>query len=95
MSGGHFDYHQYRIREIADNIEDIIQKNGKKKEYEIEYSWENESYYEYPPEVINKMKEGLDILRKAEIYAQRIDWLVSGDDGPETFLERLKEDLNG
>lgn len=94
MSGGHFDYHQYRIREIADNIEDIIQKNGKKKEYEIEYSWEDEYYYEYPPEVINKMKEGLDILRKAEIYAQRIDWLVSGDDGPETFLKRLQEDLN-
>mgnify|MGYP003660563588 CR=1 FL=1 len=94
MSGGHFDYHQYRIREIADNIENIIQKNGKKKEYEIEYSWENENYYEYPPEVINKMKEGLDILRKAEIYAQRIDWLLSGDDGPETFLRRLKEDLN-
>lgn len=94
MSGGHFDYHQYRIREIADSVEDIIRKNGKKKEYEIKNSWEDEYYYEYPPEVINKMKEGLDILRKAEIYAQRIDWLVSGDDGPETFLERLKEDLS-
>jgi len=94
MSGGHFDYHQYRIREIADTVEDIILKNGKKKEEPIEYSWESESYYEYPPEVIEKFKEGLEFLRKAEIYAQRIDWLVSGDDGPETFLERLKEDLN-
>jgi len=94
MSGGHFDYHQYRIREIADSVEDIIRKNGKKKEYEIKNSWEDEYYYEYPPEVINQMKEGLDILRKAEIYTQRIDWLVSGDDGPETFLERLKEDLS-
>jgi hypothetical protein len=43
--------------------------------------------------VITKFKEGLDILRKAEVYAQRIDWLVSGDDGEESFLERLKEDL--
>ena len=77
MSGGHFDYHQYRIREIAESVEDIIQN------------------YEYPPEVLEKIKEGLDALKKAEIYAQRIDWLVSGDDGPETFLERLKEDLNG
>ena len=76
MSGGHFDYHQYRIREIAESVEDIIQ-NGK-----------------YPPEVLEKIKEGLDVLKKAEIYTQRIDWLVSGDDGPETFLERLKEDLN-
>ena len=76
MSGGHFDYHQYRIREIAESVEDIIQN------------------YEYPPEVLEKIKEGLDVLKKAEIYAQRIDWLVSGDDGPEAFLERLKEDLN-
>jgi hypothetical protein len=43
--------------------------------------------------VIEKFKEGLEILRKAEIYAQRIDWLISGDDGEESFLERLKEDL--
>lgn len=76
MSGGHFDYHQYRIREIAESVEDIIQN------------------YKYPPEVLEKIKEGLDALKKAEIYTQRIDWLVSGDDGPETFLRRLKEDLN-
>jgi hypothetical protein len=76
MSGGHFDYHQYRIREIAESVEDIIQN------------------YKYPPEVLEKIKEGLDALNKAEIYTQRIDWLVSGDDGPETFLKRLKEDLN-
>ena len=76
MSGGHFDYHQYRIREIAESVEDIIQNS------------------KYPPEVLEKIKEGLDALKKAEIYAQRIDWLVSGDDGPETFLRRLKEDLN-
>jgi hypothetical protein len=29
----------------------------------------------------------------AQIYAQRIDWLISGDDGEDSFRERLKEDL--
>ena len=76
MSGGHFDYNQYRIREIADSVEDIIQN------------------YKYPPEVLEKIKEGLDALNKAEIYAQRIDYLVSGDEGNESFLKQLKEDLN-
>lgn len=94
MSGGHFDYKQHHIREISDSIEQIIRNNGKKKEEPIEYSWESEYYYEYPPEVIEKFKEGLDILRKAEVYIQRIDWLVSGDDGKESFLRRLKEDLD-
>ena len=55
---------------------------------------EDKFHYKYPDEVIEKFKEGLEILRKAEVYAQRIDWLISGDDGEESFLERLKEDLS-
>jgi hypothetical protein len=92
MSGGHFDYDQHRIRGIADEVERLIRVNGKKKGYPID-SWEDEYYYEYPPEVIEEFKKGLEIIKQAEVYAQRIDWLVSGDDGEETFLERLKEDL--
>ena len=44
-------------------------------------------------EVIEKFKEAVIILRKAAIYTQRIDWLLSGDDEEETFLKRLKKDL--
>jgi hypothetical protein len=94
MSGGHFDYNQYKIRDISDSVEQVIRNNNKKKEPPIEYSWESEYHYEYPPEVIEKFKEGLVILKLAEVYTQRIDWLLSGDDGDETFLERLKEDLD-
>lgn len=106
MSGGFFDYDQYKIGRIADSVEHEIRKNGRKKtERELkEESWRDKDWYEqypedlfhhkYPDEVIDKFKEGLDMLRKAEIYAQRIDWLLSGDDGEQTFLERLKEDLN-
>jgi len=35
----------------------------------------------------------LAILRQAHVYAQRIDWLVSGDDGEDSFHRRLKHDL--
>lgn len=92
MSGGYFDYDQYRIRQIADSLETVILNNGKKRQYRE--SWEDEYYHEYLPEVIAKFKEGLEILRKAEIYTHRIDWLLSDDDGEETFLERLKSDLS-
>jgi hypothetical protein len=83
MSGGRFEYKQNNINYIADKIEEVVLKNSKKK-------IDNK----YPEEVIEKFKEGIDILRKAAIYAQRIDWLLSGDDGEETFLERLKKDLD-
>jgi hypothetical protein len=29
----------------------------------------------------------------AQVYAHRVDWLLSGDDGEESFLRRLAEDL--
>lgn len=97
MSGGHFDYDQYRIQNIANSVDRLIKQNGKEIEYPKGYimsEYDSTHYYEYPPKVIEKFKEGLEILRKAEIYAQRIDWLVSGDDGEESFLSRLKEDLD-
>lgn len=39
------------------------------------------------------MKEAYHQICIAEIYAQRIDWIMSGDDGEGTFQERLKNKL--
>ena len=93
MSGGFFDYQQYHIETMAENVQSVIEQNGKKREGKLE-PWEDEYYYNYPEEVIEKFKEGVEILKKAKIYAQRIDWLLSSDDGEESFLRRLKEELN-
>ena len=105
MSGGRFDYNQYRIGYIADDIEKEIEKSGrpKTKEELKDESWHDDEWYKkypedlnhylYPDEVIEKFKEAVAMLRKAEIYAHRIDWLLSGDDGEESFIKRLKEDL--
>ena len=71
---------EYDIRTIHDNIEQIIIDN-------------KTSDYPYSTKVMNKIKEALPILKKAEIYTQRIDWLISGDDSEESFLERLEEEL--
>jgi hypothetical protein len=107
MSGGTFDYNQHRIRYIADDIEKEIAKSGKPKtqrELKDESGWrdnrewyekypEDLNHYKYPDEVIAEFKNAYEALRKAEIYAQRIDWLLAGDDGEESFLKRLKTDL--
>jgi hypothetical protein len=97
MSGGHFDYDQHKLEQIADSIERIIEGNKKEVGDEDRWHevWDDRIYYhDYPDEVIEKFKEGVELLRKAQIYAHRIDWLVSCDDGEQTFLERLKEDLD-
>ena len=42
---------------------------------------------------LETMKEAYRQLRIAEIYAQLVDWMISGDDSEETFQERLQEEL--
>lgn len=102
MSGGTFDYAQYRMRDIAERIESEIYRSGRKKtDREIQNEirdWyhghvPDTHYYEYPADVIEKFKEAVKIIRTAEIYAQRIDWLLAGDDGEETFINRLQAEL--
>jgi len=34
------------------------------------------------------------MIRVCAIYLQRVDWVISGDDGDDDFLSRLKEDLD-
>lgn len=162
MSGGHFDYQQYHIEDIANSIEREIEeatkpkppkvwkehaavfkkiddchfksiymgfktydeavkyfkkdkaykfvreyeKDGKRTSEFIEsdnlieveerrwQEYEDDEYYpEYTEETIQIFKDAVKILRKAAIYAQRIDWFLSGDDGEDNLKERLKKEL--
>ena len=104
MSGGSLcDYKQYNISYIADELEEIIRNNKKEKPKECLESWEVDEhgnakewakyYYNYSDETIEMFKKGLENIKRAYIYTQRIDWLVSGDDGEDDFSRRLKEDL--
>ena len=105
MSGGHWDYLQYRLTDVAEDIDKLIEQNGKPKtEEELkEETWRDEDwynkypedryYYEYDEDVIEQFKKAAHAIRIAQIYMQRMDWLLSGDDGEESFLRRIDEDL--
>ncbi len=107
MSGGHWQYIQYRFTDVSDDIDELIEKNGKpKSEKELkEESWydpdwyekypEDLNHHEYPLEVIEEFKKASQAIKIAQVYIQRMDWLLSGDDGEEAFLRRIKEDLKG
>lgn len=74
MSGGHFDYNQHRIQEVAEQIAEEAARCYDESE-------QREFYL------------GALLGKLAYIYAQRIDWLLSGDDGPEQFHARLREEI--
>ena len=77
-------------------LEDPKQDYGNIEIYEYIYEeYEDGNYYtEYSDETINEFKKGLDLIKKANVYINRIDYLISGDDGEESFHNRLSEDMN-
>ena len=84
MSGGHFDYQQYRLDEIADSIDQLIINNDDKS------AWGFSRDYSF--ETINKFRATSFLLRKTAKQVQRVDWLVSGDDSEESFHKRWDEE---
>lgn len=91
MSGGHFDYDQNRIGSIADSVDDLIATN----DCDEPDTFGDPIGRHYRPETIAKFREAHRILRLAHVMAQRIDWLVSGDDGEDSFHERWAEEVEG
>ena len=77
MSGGSLDYFYSRIDEPVQIISEKI-KWGKK-------IWSLKT--------LRKFKIAIKYLKIAQIYTKRIEWLLSGDDGEDSFHERLREEL--
>lgn len=80
MSGGYFDYVQHNVERIAEQI-DILISNA------------NLGLSDYSDETVEKFRQASKALRQAYAMSQRIDWLVSGDDGEDGFHEQWAKDL--
>lgn len=102
MSGGRFEYKQYELSMICDEIKHELEICGTPKPNDELFS--DPAYYEkypeaklypkYSKETRKAFLKAMFYLKIAEIYVQRIDWFLSGDDSEETFLERLEDDLS-
>lgn len=81
MSGGHFNYDQYKINQIAENIQSELNLQGKLKDKEDLYMREeyyekypkDKFYYTYPEDIQEEFKNAIKYLKLSEIYIQRID----------------------
>lgn len=77
MSGGRFDYDQNKLQYLAEDIQEIIERNRPL------YPGDRHS-----PEIIARYQEAAYNLERTYQMVQRIDWLESQDDGPKSFMER-------
>ena len=87
MSGGTFNYFQHNIRDIYETIEYHLEVQGKETEWGDEHPI-------YEQQVLKHLQDAIECLKKAYVYAHRVDWFLAGDDGNENFIKRLNEELN-
>ena len=78
MSGGYWDYGQYKINDI---IDDLIKIDSNATEIMDERMKLN----------LSKLIHSLEI---ASVHMQRLDWYLSGDDGSDTYHKRLESELS-
>lgn len=70
---------------MADEIEDVMYKNSE--------TYEDTYYNKFTEETLKEFTKAMALLKMAQVYVHRIDYLLSSDDGEETFHKRLADDL--
>jgi hypothetical protein len=91
MSGGHFNYIQYKLEDIAEELENIIVENDSDELNE----YGDRIGKNYSEETIDEFMNAIVFLKLCETYIQRIDYLLSGDDGEDSFHSNLRKDIDG
>ena len=87
------DLKEHHIDDIICEMQNIIKNNNKEND-SLDYFGEYDVNYKLSPEVIAEINKAIVFLKLANIYTHRIDYLLSGDDGEESFFKRIEEDLN-
>lgn len=95
MSGGHFQYQQHFFNDIAAEIERLVRDNDLPAVDGDPYRYDPDEPrgFGFGPEVLARFREAAATCRRAAIMAQRVDWLVSSDDGEDCFMRRWDEEL--
>jgi hypothetical protein len=107
MSGGSMDYVYSRIEMAAEEVQEEIRRieedrdrQGLKRFKALDYYREkypdnqmfrNEAFLKHA--VLKRLREAVSCMKKAAIYARRVEWLTSCDDGYESFVLRVDEEL--
>jgi hypothetical protein len=104
MSGGHYDYKYYQLNYLADDIESDFLNDGKYTD--DDYSAPTNFFGDRPQKefdrlasatdqqkmlILDEVRKLITDLRKCSDRAKELDYLLSGDNSPSTYLEKLNK----
>lgn len=95
MSGGDMDYAFSRIHEATEQAKDYLSEVEKRPLTDFEFDakcMDMEPGY-LKRRVVATLKKAVRSMRDSEIYARRVEWLMSDDDGYPEFVQRTEEEL--
>ena len=82
MSGGHYDYYQWHIADVADKMEEDLARIGTQNQWEdVPYGLEDST--------IAALRMAISLLRASADIVHDIDWCMSGDTGEDTLRRDL------
>ena len=81
MSGGRFDYVQYKFDDVAESIRGYREREMRHSDFPL------------PDDIAAKFEEAARTCEIAARMVQRVDWLLSGDDGEDSFRQRWKDEV--
>lgn len=89
------EYAYSRIYQAAMDVKEYLYEAEKShpSDYEFDSGRLHMSPEDLRKKVIQYMMNAYVALRVAEVYAKRVEWLKSGDDGYDNFIERTDKDL--
>ena len=97
MSGGTFDYDEHRINYVADEIERLVLRDFRRTEKHWQTGADEAideiecDTAEQREAIVSEAKKLIVDLRAIYQRCKNLDYLLAGDDGVETFIERLNE----
>ena len=104
MSGGAYDYIQCRLDEVVGRMVKEISLFGKTlTQQDYDRLDESDKWWHEVGEPLGKItseealkrfRECAEIVAKARIAIERADYLVSGDDGDDSFVKRYDEEMD-
>lgn len=86
MSGGTFDYVEFRLDDVVQKLQEVINGNDG-SDFRVYAN-------KYKPETIKALQEIVQLVKVAKISIHRADYLIAGDDSEESFHEYLNKELN-
>lgn len=82
MSGGFFNYENYRLGDLARTLEEVVSHN------------DDNEHYCYSSKTVNVMQMTVYHLKLCDVLLHRIDYLLSGDDDEASFQKNLLKQLD-